>query len=102
MSDVLAPAALALWVVLAHAAWQRQALPHALTALPQALLAGAGLGLLAWLGGPPGSAALAPGLGLAAAAFAWPLLALRQARRPGARRRAYAPREPAHSGSFGR
>lgn len=100
MTDLIAPAALALWVVLAHAAWQRQALPHALSALPQALLAGAALGLLAWIGGPAGSALVAPGL--TAAAFAWPLLAMRQARRPALRRRAYAPREPAHSGSFGR
>lgn len=100
MTDFVVPAALALWLVLAHAAWQRHALPHAVGALPQTLLAGAGVALLAWLAGPSGTPV--PALGAAAAAFAWPLLALRLARRPAARRRAFAPAHPAHSGSFGR
>lgn len=100
MTDLVLPASLALWLVLAHAAWQRRALPHAMHTLPQALLAGAGLCGLAWSAGVQDTTL--PALALAASAFAWPLLALRQARRPQARRRAFAPSQPAHSGSFGR
>ena len=94
---LLLPAALALWLAVMGAAWRQTAWTDWWTALPLALLAGALTWLAAWQvlppGSPPGLAELgyrldsqrlalaAFGFGLAATAFAWPLLAMRRTTR---------------------
>jgi hypothetical protein len=74
-------AAVALWAPVMLTALQRRRLLQWWTDLPVAALAGALAALAAVLLLPPGPAVAV--FGLAAAAWAWPLLVLRRARRGG-------------------
>lgn len=90
----LVPAALALWLAVMGTAWRRASAADWWPGLPLALAAGTLTWLAAWRvlppGPPPGLAELgyrldgqrlalaAQAFGLAAAAFAWPLLTLRR------------------------
>lgn len=94
---LLLPAALALWLAVMGAAWRHASAADWWRGLPLALAAGALTWLAAWQvlppGPPPGLAELgyrldhqrlalaAQGFGLAATAFAWPLLTLRRTAR---------------------
>lgn len=87
MTDLFSPmslplvliAAMALWAPVVRTALQHRRLLQWGPDLPAAVLSGALASLVAVLMLPPGPAAIV--FGLAASAWAWPLLALRRARR---------------------